>query len=73
MAILSNYIMGMFALNNSVQFNPLLLVITLLIIFSLFLIALLVLFYINKVSQSSLKPVSTLIMSAAIIEGYFLF
>ncbi|MFF5396045.1 PAS domain S-box protein [Peribacillus butanolivorans] len=72
-AILSNYIMGMFALNNSVQFNPLLLVITLLIIFSLFLIALLVLFYINKVSQSSLKPVSTLIMSAAIIEGYFLF
>ncbi|MBK5442046.1 PAS domain S-box protein [Peribacillus sp. TH24] len=73
MAILSNYIMGMFALNNSVQFNPLLLVITLLIIFSLFLISLLVLFYINKVSQSSLKPVSTLIMSAAIIEGYFLF
>ncbi|MGW6297674.1 PAS domain S-box protein [Peribacillus butanolivorans] len=73
MAILSNYIMGMFALNNSVQFNPLLLVITLLIIFSLFLISLLVLFYINKVSQSSLKPISTLIMSAAIIEGYFLF
>ncbi|MFD4817994.1 PAS domain S-box protein [Peribacillus butanolivorans] len=73
MAILSNYIMGMFALNNTVQFNPLLLVITLLIIFSLFLISLLVLFYINKVSQSSLKPVSTLIMSAAIIEGYFLF
>ncbi|MFI8494283.1 PAS domain S-box protein [Peribacillus butanolivorans] len=73
MAILSNYIMGMFALNNSVQFSPLLLVITLLIIFSLFLISLLVLFYINKVSQSSLKPVSTLIMSAAIIEGYFLF
>ncbi|MBK5501422.1 PAS domain S-box protein [Peribacillus sp. TH14] len=73
MAILSNYIMGMFVLNNSVQFNPLLLVITLLIIFSLFLISLLVLFYINKVSQSSLKPVSTLIMSAAIIEGYFLF
>ncbi|AXN37106.1 PAS domain S-box protein [Peribacillus butanolivorans] len=73
MAILSNYIMGMFALNNSVQFNPMLLVITLLIIFSLFLISLLVLFYINKVSQSSLKPVSTLIMSAAIIEGYFLF
>ncbi|MGE7766194.1 PAS domain S-box protein [Peribacillus sp. NPDC096540] len=73
MAILSNYIMGMFALNNSVQFNPLLLVITLLIIFSFFLISLLVLFYINKVSQSSLKPISTLIMSAAIIEGYFLF
>ncbi|MEJ9230160.1 PAS domain S-box protein [Peribacillus butanolivorans] len=73
MAILSNYIMGMLALNNSVQFNPLYLVFALLIIFSLFLISLLVLFYINKVSQSSLKPVSTLIMSGAIIEGYFLF
>ncbi|MGE6376268.1 PAS domain S-box protein [Peribacillus muralis] len=73
MALLSNYLMCIFAINSSVQYNPYLLVSTLLIIFSIFATALAILFYFKKVSQSSLKPLSTLMMGGAIIEGYYLF
>ncbi|MGE7184274.1 PAS domain S-box protein [Peribacillus sp. NPDC006672] len=73
MAILSNYIMGTSSLNHSLQFSTLLVASTLFSIFSLFVAALAILFYFNKLSQSSLKPVSTLMMSGAIIEGYYLF
>ncbi|CAH0129986.1 PAS domain S-box protein [Peribacillus sp. Bi134] len=73
MAILSNYIMGTSSLNHSLHFSPLSVFSTLLSIFSLFVAALAILFYFNKLSQSSLKPISTLLMSGAIIEGYYLF
>ncbi|MGG4268201.1 PAS domain S-box protein [Peribacillus simplex] len=73
MAILSNYIMGTSSLNHSLQFSTLLVASTLFSIFSLFVAAFAILFYFNKLSQSSLKPVSTLMMSGAIIEGYYLF
>ncbi|AMM95534.1 PAS domain S-box protein [Peribacillus simplex] len=72
-AILSNYIMGTSSLNHSLQFSRLLVASTLFSVFSLFVAALAILFYFNKLSQSSLKPVSTLMMSGAIIEGYYLF
>ena len=73
MAILSNYIMGTSSLNHSLHFNPLSVFSTLFSIFILFVAALAILFHFNKLSQSSLKPVSTLLMSGAIIEGYYLF
>ncbi|MCT4478028.1 PAS domain S-box protein [Peribacillus frigoritolerans] len=73
MAILSNYIMGTSSLNHSLHFSPLSVFSKLLSIFSLFVAALAILFYFNKLSQSSLKPISTLLMSGAIIEGYYLF
>ncbi|TDL92535.1 PAS domain S-box protein [Vibrio vulnificus] len=73
MAILSNYIMGTSSLNHSLHFSPLSVFSTLFSIFILFVAALAILFYFNKLSQSSLKPVSTLLMSGAIIEGYYLF
>ncbi|MES1039876.1 MULTISPECIES: PAS domain S-box protein [Peribacillus] len=73
LAILSNYIMGTSSLNHSLHFSPFSVFITLFSIFSLFVAALAILFYFNKLSQSSLKPISTLLMSGAIIEGYYLF
>ncbi|MCM3676954.1 PAS domain S-box protein [Peribacillus simplex] len=73
MAILSNYIMGTSSINHSLHYSPLSVVSTLFSIFILFVAALAILFYFNKLSQSSLKPVSTLMMSGAIIEGYYLF
>ncbi|TKH14089.1 PAS domain S-box protein [Peribacillus simplex] len=73
MAILSNYLMGTSALNHSLHFSPLSVFSTLFSIFILFVAALAILFYFNKLSQSSLKPISTLMMSGAIIEGYYLF
>ncbi|TVX84083.1 PAS domain S-box protein [Peribacillus simplex] len=73
MAILSNYIMGTSSLNHSLHFSPLSVFSTLFSSFILFVAALAILFYFNKLSQSSLKPVSTLMMSGSIIEGYYLF
>ncbi|MBT2629210.1 hypothetical protein J7E76_08810 [Bacillus sp. ISL-101] len=73
MAILSNYLMGTSSLNHSLHFSPLSVFSTLFSIFILFVAALAILFHFNKLSQSSLKPVSTLLMSGAIIEGYYLF
>lgn len=72
MALLSNYMMSILTINHSVQYNPYLLVSTLLIIFSIFATALAIFFYFKRVSQSSLKPLSTLMMGGAIIEGYYL-
>ncbi|KWW22614.1 PAS domain-containing sensor histidine kinase [Peribacillus simplex] len=72
MALLSNYMMSILTINHSVQYNPYLLVSTLLIIFSIFATALVIFFYFKRVSQSSLKPLSTLMMGGAIIEGYYL-
>ncbi|WP_232732209.1 PAS domain S-box protein [Bacillus sp. mrc49] len=72
LALLSNYMMSILTINHSVQYNPYLLVSTLLIIFSIFATALAIFFYFKRVSQSSLKPLSTLMMGGAIIEGYYL-
>ncbi|WP_285765946.1 PAS domain S-box protein [Peribacillus sp. SI8-4] len=72
MALLSNYMMCILPINHSMKYNPYLLVSTLLIIFIIFATALFVLFYFKKASQSSLKPLSTLMMGGAIIEGYYL-
>ena len=73
MALLSNYLIGLYPLSNSMDLAPWMLGITLLIILCSFVIGFSLLFYNNKVSQSSLKPFSTMIMSGAIIVGHFLF
>ena len=73
MALLSNYLIGLYPLSNTLELNPWLLGSTLVIIFSSFVSGFSLLFYNRKGSQASLKPVSTIIMSGAIIGGHFLF
>ncbi|MFJ7847831.1 PAS domain S-box protein [Peribacillus sp. NPDC097206] len=73
MALLSNYLIGLYPLSKSLELNPWLLGSTLVIIFLLFVSGFSLLFYNGKGSQPFLKPVSTIIMSGAIIGGHFLF
>jgi NO-binding membrane sensor protein with MHYT domain len=73
MALFLNYLIGLYVLTKSLILHPWSLGFAILIVFSLFVITLVVLFYNKKVSLSSIKPVSTFILSGAIIEGYFLF
>lgn len=73
MALLSNYLIGMYPLLKFFQYKQILYSISFLTIFCSFVIALLLLFNNRKVSQSYLKPISTFIMSSAIIGWHFLF
>ncbi|MFJ7747418.1 PAS domain S-box protein [Peribacillus sp. NPDC097295] len=73
MALLSNYLIGLYPLNSSLNLSPWMLGITLMISLCSFIIGFSLLFYNENISQSSVKPFSTIIMSGAIIVGYFLF
>lgn len=73
MALLSNYLIGMYPLLKFFQYKQILFSISFLTIFCSFVIALILLFNNRKVSQSYLKPISTFIMSGAIIGWHFLF
>lgn len=75
LAVLSIHILGMFAVNMSIQYNEILLAISVIIIFGSFLFSLWMLFYSKHFSYSNrtwLKPISALIITGAIIEGHFL-
>ncbi|MBU8771920.1 PAS domain S-box protein [Cytobacillus oceanisediminis] len=75
MAVLSIHVTGMFAVGVNVQFFPSIFLISALIIFVSFLFSLWMLFYSKSLSYSRpiwIKPLSALIFTGAIVEGYFL-
>lgn len=75
MAVLSIHVTGMFAVGMNVQFGPIIFLISALIIFVSFLFSLWMLFYSKSLSYSRpiwIKPLSALIFTGAIVEGYFL-
>ncbi|MGA5689028.1 PAS domain S-box protein [Cytobacillus pseudoceanisediminis] len=75
MAVLSIHVTGMFAVGMNVQFVPSVFLISALIIFVSFLFSLWMLFYSKSLSYSRpiwIKPLSALIFTGAIVEGYFL-
>ena len=72
MGLLSNYLICMYYLNNMISIISLFTITVLTFVFMLFSTALLVLFHVRQISQSSLKPISTIIISGTIVEGYLL-
>ncbi|MCS0673893.1 PAS domain S-box protein [Cytobacillus firmus] len=74
MAVLSIHVTEMFAVGMNVQFVPSIFLISALIIFVSFLFSLWMLFYSKSLSYSRpiwIKPLSALIFTGAIVEGYF--
>lgn len=75
MAVLSIHVTGMYAMGMNVQFNPIIFFISTLLIFLSFLFSLWMLFYSKNLTFSNhvwIKPLSALIITGAIVEGYFL-
>ncbi|WP_026584936.1 PAS domain S-box protein [Bacillus sp. J33] len=75
MAVLSIHVTGMYAMGMNVQFNPIIFFISTLLIFLSFLFSLWMLFYSKNLAYSNhiwIKPLSALIITGAIVEGYFL-
>ncbi|RFU68241.1 PAS domain S-box protein [Bacillus sp. V59.32b] len=74
-ALLSNYVIGMYSLNYSLKLQIMMLIVTFAIVFTLFLFALMILFYGNRMGTANrlwFKPVSTFIMTGAIAQGHLL-
>lgn len=74
-AVLSIHVTGMYAMNMDIHYNPILFTVSTFLIFSSFVFSLWMLFYSKKLSYFNeiwLKPVSALLITGAIIEGYFL-
>ncbi|WP_420846076.1 PAS domain-containing protein [Neobacillus notoginsengisoli] len=75
MAVFSIHIIGMYSMEISIAFNPLIFVISGLLIYGSFLFSLWLLFYSKNFKRSNtawLKPVSAGIITAAIAQGHFL-
>lgn len=76
LAFFVNRMIGVYAINIALEFDPLVLIISSVLVFSSFLFSLWVLFYaenIYKGNHAWLKPISALVISGAVIEGHFLF
>ncbi|WP_394138108.1 PAS domain S-box protein [Cytobacillus oceanisediminis] len=75
MAVLSIHVTGMYAMGMNVQFDPVVFFISTLLIFVSFFFSLWMLFYSKNLAYSKhvwIKPLSALIITGAIVEGYFL-
>ncbi|MFO1443799.1 PAS domain S-box protein [Bacillus sp. Bva_UNVM-123] len=74
-AVLSIHITGMYAIKMNINYNLSLFTISSLIIFGSFVLSLWFLFYSKTLSRFNeiwIKPISALVITGAIIEGYFL-
>lgn len=75
LAVLSVHVIGMYAMNMIFQFNVLILVISTVLIFCSFVFSLWILLYVKNNPSTNffwLKPISSTIITGAIVEGYFL-
>ncbi|UII54258.1 PAS domain S-box protein [Cytobacillus spongiae] len=75
LAVFSVHVIGMYAMNMGIHFNRVILFISLVLIFFSFLFALWMLFYSKNftvTNQIWLKPLSSIIITGAVVEGYFL-
>lgn len=74
-AVLSIHITGMYAMKMNIQYNPVLFSISTLLIFFSFVFSYWMLFYSKSLSRFNevwLMPISSLVITGAIIEGYLL-
>ncbi|MEH7390836.1 PAS domain-containing protein [Bacillus sp. JJ1503] len=74
-AVLSIHSTGLYAMSMNIQFNPVLFIISIILIYSSFALSLWMLFFSKGLSPFNeiwIKPVSAVIITAAIIEGYLL-
>ncbi|WP_082686847.1 PAS domain-containing protein [Bacillus sp. FJAT-27445] len=75
MAVFSIHIIGMYSMEISIGFNPVIFTVSTLLIYCSFLFALWMLFYsksFNRGNSAWLKPVSAGIITAAVAQGHFL-
>lgn len=75
LAVLVVHIMGMYSLNLEFTYQPVILIITLAIVFMSFYFSFWMLFYSKNFKQENfgwIKPLSALVVTAAIVEGHFL-
>lgn len=76
MAVFSNYVIGMYSMNLTAHYNQLIMLLTIILVFSGFLFSFWLLFYtknIVKTSHAWLKPIGAIIISASIVQGHILF
>ncbi|WP_147534845.1 PAS domain-containing protein [Bacillus marasmi] len=76
MAVISNYVISMYSMNFSVQYNQLIMLLTIILVFGGFLFSFWLLYYtksIVKTNHAWLNPVGALIISASIVQGHILF
>lgn len=74
-AVLAVHIIGMFSLNLSFEYQPIILLIALGLVFGSFFFSFWLLFFSKNLTQGNhawIKPLSALIVTAAIVEGHFL-
>lgn len=75
MAVFSNYMIGLYALHHEFSFNLVLLSGSFMVIYCMFILALIILFFPNRFHRGNtyfLKSISTFMMTGAIGEGHFL-
>lgn len=75
LAVFTNYMIGMYALHHEFNFNSVLLSGSFIVIYCMFILALIILFYPNRFHRGNsyfLKSISTIIMTGAIGEGHIL-
>lgn len=74
-AVLSIHVTGMYAMKMNIHYNPILFSVSAFLIFGTFAFSFWMLFYSKSLTYFNelwLKPISALIITGAIIEGYFL-
>ncbi|MCD5322880.1 MULTISPECIES: PAS domain S-box protein [Pontibacillus] len=75
MGVFATHVTGMYTLKSSVYYQPFILSWSLILLYGSFLLALWILFYYKNLIYSKnpwLKPISSIIITGAIVEGYFL-
>lgn len=75
LAVLSNHVIGMYSMNLAIQYNVVIIILSILLVFIAFLFSFWILFYTknnNQTNQFWLKPISALIIAGGIVEGHFL-
>ena len=75
LSVFSNYMIGMYALHHEFNINLVLLSGSFIVIYCMFILALIILFYPNRFHKGNsyfLKSISTFMMTGAIAEGHFL-
>lgn len=75
MAVFANNVIGMYSMNLTVRYHQLLILLSIVLVFSAFLFAFWLLFYNKSFAHSNqvwVKPVGALIIAATIVNGHFL-
>ncbi len=75
MAVLSNHIIGLYSMNLNIEYNTIMIILSVLLTFCGFLFVFWLLFFTNSFSQTNqvwLKPIGAFIIAITIVQGHFL-